>query len=56
VHPEEERDNIVPPVNLYRLKGDSANSKPGWCFLDDPRNNHLKRCDRWLLNRVLDEG
>jgi hypothetical protein len=29
VHPDEERDDVVPPVNLYRLKDDPANSKPG---------------------------
>ncbi|TEY20812.1 hypothetical protein BOTCAL_1739g00010 [Botryotinia calthae] len=56
VHPDEERDNIVPPINLYKLKDDPANSKPGWSFLDDPRNEHLQGHDRWLLNRVLDEG
>jgi hypothetical protein len=41
VYPDEERDEIVPPVNLFRLKDDPANSKPGWCFLDDLRNGHL---------------
>jgi hypothetical protein len=56
VHPDEKRDEVVPPVKLFRLKDDPANSKPGWCFLDDPRNDHLQGHGRRLLNRVLDEG
>ncbi|KFY31504.1 hypothetical protein V493_01048 [Pseudogymnoascus sp. VKM F-4281 (FW-2241)] len=56
IHPDEERDQVVPPVNLFQLKDDPANSKPGWCFLDDLRNDHLQGHNRWLLNCVLDEG
>lgn len=41
VYPDEERDEVVPLVNLFRLKDDPANSKPGWCFLDNPRNDYL---------------
>jgi hypothetical protein len=55
-HPGEEQDNIIPLINLCHIKDDPANSKPGWCFLDDSRNDHLAGQDRWLLNRVLDEG
>jgi hypothetical protein len=56
VHRDKERDDIVPLVNLYRLKDDSANSKPGWSFLDNLRNDQLQGHDQWLLNRVLDES
>ncbi|KFY31505.1 hypothetical protein V493_01047, partial [Pseudogymnoascus sp. VKM F-4281 (FW-2241)] len=28
IHPDEERDQVVPPVNLFQLKDDPANSKP----------------------------
>lgn len=56
VHPDEERDDVVPPVNLFRLKDNPAYNKPSWSFLDDSRNEHLQGHDRWLLNRVLDEG
>jgi hypothetical protein len=55
VRPDENRDDVVPRINLTRLKDDPSNNKPGWCFLDDPRNDHLHGYDRWLLDRVLDE-
>jgi hypothetical protein len=55
VHPDKEQDEVVPPVLLFRLKDDPANSEPSWCFLDDPWNEHLQGQDRWLLNRILDE-
>jgi hypothetical protein len=56
IYPDKEQDEVIPPVNLFRLKDDPANSKPGWCFLDDLRNDYLQGYNRWLLNRILDEG
>ncbi|KAI1522763.1 hypothetical protein PtrSN002B_012141, partial [Pyrenophora tritici-repentis] len=56
LHPEEARDDIVPPVYLYRLQDNHSNGQKGWNFLKDQRNaDQLQEGgDRWLLNRVLE--
>jgi hypothetical protein len=56
LHPEEARDDIVPPVHLYRLQDNHSNGQKGWNFLKDQRNaDELQEGgDRWLLNRVLE--
>jgi hypothetical protein len=56
LHPDEARDDVVPPVLLYRLQDNHSNEKKGWNFLQDQRNaDQLQQGgDRWLLDRVLE--
>jgi hypothetical protein len=58
LHPEEARDDVVPPVYLYRLQDKHSNEQKGWNFLKDQRNaDQLQEGgDRWLLNRVLENN
>jgi hypothetical protein len=52
VNPEEDREDVVPALNLRALKDDPTASQPGWSFLKDSRNIYLHGRERWLLNRV----
>ena len=56
LHPEETRDDVVPPVHLHRLQDDHSNGQKGWNFTRDQRNADQFRDvgDRWLLERVLE--
>ena len=38
LHPEETRDDVVPPVHLHRLQDDHSNGQKGWNFTRDQRN------------------
>ncbi|KAI1508212.1 hypothetical protein Ptr86124_012933 [Pyrenophora tritici-repentis] len=61
LHPEEARDDIVPPVYLYRLQDNHSNGQKGWNFLKDQRNaDQLQeggdRClleNDWLRNEMV---
>ncbi|KAH5618970.1 hypothetical protein HBI23_245980 [Parastagonospora nodorum] len=56
LHADEARDDIVPPVYLYRLQDNHSNGQKGWNFLKDQRNaaQLQEGGDRWLLSRVLE--
>jgi hypothetical protein len=48
----EDREAVVPVLNVRMLKDDPTIDQPGWSFLQDPRNTDLLGHERWLLNRV----
>jgi hypothetical protein len=56
LHPDENREDIVPHVLLHRLQDNHSNGQKGWNFLQDQRDaDQLQEDggDRWLLDRVL---
>lgn len=53
VHPDEDREDVVPETTLSRLKDDLTIQQEGWSFLQDTRNGALQGHDRWLLRRAL---
>jgi hypothetical protein len=56
LHPDENREDVVPHVLLHRLQDNHSNEQKGWNFLKDQRNaDQLQEDggDRWLLDRVL---
>lgn len=55
LHPEEKREDIVPPIRLHLVRDDPTVVDNGWNFLHDDRNrNSLPNQSTWLLRRVLD--
>jgi hypothetical protein len=56
LHPEENRDDVVPSFFLHRLQDDHGNSQKGWNFFKDMRNTDQLQDggERWLLDRVLE--
>jgi hypothetical protein len=54
VHPDEDREAVVPPLSLRSLQDNPAESTPGWNFVRHPANTMLHGYEKWLLNRVLD--
>jgi hypothetical protein len=54
VHPDEDREAVVPPLSLRSLQDNPAESAPGWNFVQHPANTALHGYEKWLLNRVLD--
>jgi hypothetical protein len=55
LHPDEQREDVVPMLHLLRIKDNAAENQRGWNFLQDPRNQEeLPDGRRWLLKRVLD--
>jgi hypothetical protein len=52
--PEENREDVIPAISLYRIRDNPTVTEPGWNFLQDDRNNAILPCQRrWLLGRVL---
>jgi hypothetical protein len=51
----QDRGNLVPQLNLRKLREDASVDTPGWSFLDDPRNIQLQGKGKWLLDRVCNE-
>jgi hypothetical protein len=52
--PEENREDVIPAISLYRIRDNPTVTEPGWNFLQDDRNNAILPCKRrWLLGRVL---
>lgn len=55
LHPDEQREDVVPQLRLLRIKDNAAENDRGWSFLKDPRNkSELPDGRRWLMARVLD--
>jgi hypothetical protein len=54
LHPDEDREAVIPPLSLRSLLDNPAESAPGWSFIKHPSNTMLHNHDKWLLNRVLD--
>lgn len=55
LHPDEQREEVVPHLRLTRIKDNAAENCKGWSFLQDSRNKQeLPDGQRWLLKRVLD--
>ena len=51
---DEQRQEIVPKIALYRVRDNPAMIERGWTFLKDPRNvDTLPARDNWMLQRVL---
>jgi hypothetical protein len=51
--PGESFSNIVPAPRLFAIKDNPSESKAGWSFLLDQRNNHLFDGSTWLVDRIL---
>ncbi|RYO95418.1 hypothetical protein DL764_007702 [Monosporascus ibericus] len=54
IHPDEDRELVVPPLSLRSLVDNPAERTPGWSFVGHPANILLHGRERWLLDRVLD--
>jgi hypothetical protein len=51
---DEAREDVIPMIQLHRLRDNPAVVENGWSFLDDERNRALLPCKKgWLLRRVL---
>jgi len=45
--------NVAPAVRLYAIKDVPRESRAGWSFLMDPRNEHLFDGSTWMVDRIL---
>jgi hypothetical protein len=53
LHPDEERGEVVPAIDLLSIKDDPSRAQVGWSFLQDPRNRDLAGKDEWILDRIF---
>ena len=51
-----DRADVIPPLDLRRVHENASVDTPGWSFLDDPRNQHLRQKEGWLLERICSEA
>ena len=57
VNQEEKMEEVVPKLNLRRIKDVPKENARGWSFLKDERNGtELPDGSRWLLKRMLDNN
>lgn len=54
VHPDEDREAVVPFISLRSLLDNPSESTPGWSFIQHKDNTVLHKHEKWLLSRVLD--
>ncbi|KAK3935636.1 hypothetical protein QBC46DRAFT_346420 [Diplogelasinospora grovesii] len=56
IHPDEDREAVVPPLSLRSLLDNPSESGPGWSFIRHPANTILHGHEKWLLNRAKWRG
>ncbi|KAM6513638.1 hypothetical protein FALCPG4_016021 [Fusarium falciforme] len=56
IHPDDDREMVVPPLSLRSLGDNPAESAPGWSFVCHIKNTILHGHEKWLLNRILQTG
>ncbi|GAB7336620.1 hypothetical protein MBLNU13_g10315t1 [Cladosporium sp. NU13] len=55
LHPEENREDVVPPLHLHTVRDNPTVTDNSWNFLQDNRNKaSLPDRSTWMLRRVLD--